>query len=205
MIRRLLIPLLGSGLLLAAGAGSALGKCEGANPPPDLCSAIVADLSVGGPIGTFQAGTATSISVVVSQGEQPFDAAGVALTFTSIAGGPAIREQALPTEDQGVWRADVTLPGSGAWMVAAAVVDRNGSAFDVGINTVQVAEAPKAPPAPPTTPTPPVSPTTPALPIAMLVAGLGAMALLANGIRDRARRRGVGVATTATAAGNEQA
>ena len=32
MIRRLLIPLLGSGLLLAAGASTVLGKCEGPNP-----------------------------------------------------------------------------------------------------------------------------------------------------------------------------
>jgi hypothetical protein len=209
MIRRLLIPLFGSGLLLAAGASTVLGKCDGPNPPADICSGIVANMDIGG-IGTFTpgtpttvkgfvAGTAMSVNVSISQGERPFETVGMALNFTSAVDGTRIRVQATASGQPGLWHADVTLPSGGAWMVVAAVVEANGSASNVGINTVQVAKAPQAPPATPTTPTPPVSPATPALPIAMLVAGLGAAALLASGMRDRARRRGVGAAAGGTA------
>ena len=61
MIRRLLIPLIGSGLLLAAGAGTALGKCEGPNPP-SFCPDVVAELHVA-PFGVGHAGTATGVDV----------------------------------------------------------------------------------------------------------------------------------------------
>ena len=73
MLRRLLVPLLGSTLLLAAGATTALGKCEGPNPPT-FCSEVVASLDGGGTATAFRAGDPTDVNVVVSQGEQPFEA-----------------------------------------------------------------------------------------------------------------------------------
>ena len=196
MIRRLLIPLLGSGLLVAGTATGVLAKCEGPNPPPQ-CSEVVATMSgPDGTFGTFTSGTTRSVDVSVSQGELPFDAAGVAITFTHLGDSKVLRVQAASTGQPGMWRADVTLPNSGIWTVVAAIVTKDGNAYSAPMETIQVAKAPKAPP---TASTPPVSPTPPVLPIALLVAGLAAAALLATGMRERSRRRAIGATGAATA------
>ena len=195
MIRRLLIPLLGSGLLLAGTATGALAKCEGPNPPPQ-CSEVVASMNIGGSVGSFTADTQKSVVVSVSQGELPFDAAGVAITFSHLGDSKVMRVQATSTGQPGMWRADVTLPTNGIWTVVAAIVTKDGNAYSAPMDTIQVAKAPKAPP---TASTPPVTPTPPVLPIALLVAGLAAAALLATGMRERSRRRSIGATGAATA------
>jgi hypothetical protein len=197
MIRRLLIPLLGSGLLLAGTATGVLAKCEGPNPPPQ-CSDVVASMNIGGSAGTFTADTQKSVVVSVSQGELPFDAAGVAITFSHLGDTKVYRVQTTSTGQPGMWRADVTLPTSGIWTVVAAIVTVDGNAYSAPMETIQVAKAPQAPPA--TTPTPPASPTPPVLPIALLLAGLAAAALLATGMRERSRRRTAGAGAAMGAA-----
>ena len=72
MIRRLLVPLLGAGLLLAMTAGSAFAKCEGPNPP-EFCKTVAVSLNVGGG-GVFHAGTVESVTIDVSLSEQPYEA-----------------------------------------------------------------------------------------------------------------------------------
>lgn len=187
MIRRLLLPLLGSALLLAASAGSALGKCEG-NDQAEFCSEVIVDLSVGG--GIFHAGTQESVVINLSMGERPFEALGVVLSFNSTRAGTAVREPATATGQPGTWQADVLLPAGGSWDVFAQVVTADGSAYRIPLETIQVARAPDLPPA--TTPVaPPVTPT-PVLPNALLVAGIAAAALSGLAIRDRSRRRTAG-------------
>ena len=202
MIRRFVLPLLGSGLLLAGTATGVLAKCEGPNPPA-FCSEVVANIDVG-TLGTYTAGTGMpgtadhfaagvekSVNVFVSKGEQPYDAVSVMLSFISYPDGTLVRAQAKPTAQPGQWRADVTLPADGTWRVDAYVTDRNGLTLTLPIDTLQVWKAPAAPPSggTPTTPAPPIAPTRPALPIALLVAGLAAAGMVAARLRDRARRR----------------
>ncbi|MEP6807614.1 MAG: hypothetical protein ABI978_03330 [Chloroflexota bacterium] len=191
MIRRLLIPLIGSGLLLAAGAGTALGKCEGPNPP-SFCQDVVAELNVG-PFGVVHAGTATGVDVSVWQGDNAFDALSVTLTFTLVGNGTMVSQLATATTVPGQWHADMLLPSTGTWAVVAKVIDRNGIARNLQTEVVQVTEPPVAPPGTPVTP-PPTNPTLPALPIALLVAALAVAGLLAGQMRSRARRRTAGAA-----------
>lgn len=186
MIRRLLIPLLGSGLLLAATAGSALAKCEGTDPKPEFCSQLIVDLRASDG-GIFQAGTSEAVTVQLSRGEQPFEALGVNLTFTS-GDGTTVRESAIATSRAGIWEAEVLLPVGGRWEAFAQVVTADGSAIDVGLQAIQVPRVELPPASTPVTP-PPATPTSPILPIGLGVAALGAAALLAQGIRERSKRR----------------
>jgi hypothetical protein len=200
MIRRLAIPLLGSGLLLAASAGSALAKCEGPNPPA-FCSEVIVSMNVAGG-GTLQAGTAESVDVSVSEGEQPLPAMGVVLTFSRLADGTEVRVYATATSVPGLWSAEVNLPDGGGWTARAQVVTNTGADYLVQVQTSSGVVMPVgSPPKPPvTTPTaPPVTPAAPAWPI---VLGLGfiAAALLGGGAAwGRTRRRTAGAAGSAAA------
>jgi hypothetical protein len=212
MIRRLLVPLLASGLLLAATAGSAFAKCEeGADPQPDFCSQVQVSLNVGGGPGAYQAGTPTSFAVFqagtnesfnlyVSLGEQPLDAMAVALTFVK-NGETRVRVQAAPTSQPGEWTGEVQLPEDGFWAVTAQVVDANGAASLVTMQPIRVSQPAKPPTATPITP-PPAPPAAPTLPIALLLAGIAAAAVAGQTI-GRSRRRTAGAAApsgTATSA-----
>ncbi len=197
MIRRLLIPFLGSGLLLAASAGSALAKCEGPNPP-DFCSQVVGSIDFGSTGSTIRAGTETSIRVWVTRGEQPTAIRSVGLVLARIGDATVVNATAELVEP-GLWRTTVNLPLAGAWTVAAEVVDVDGNTTRLNLDAVNAAPAAKAQPPTTTPPATPINPAPPALPIALLVAGLAAVTLLASGIRDRARRR-VAQATTGVSA-----
>lgn len=198
MIRRLLIPLLGSGLLLAATAVSALAKCEG-DPQPEFCNQVIVDINVGGVGGIFHAGTQESVDVSVSLAERPFDAESVALIFGRVSDGTTVRAEATATDQPGLWRTDVLLPNGGSWTVVAEVVTPDGELTRFPMETMQVASPPNLPPS--TTPvTPPVTPTTPALPIALLAAGIAAAVLGGFVLRDRARRRTAGAPAPSGAA-----
>jgi hypothetical protein len=189
MIRRTLVPLIASGLLLAATAGSALAKCEGPNPPA-FCSEVVASVSNGG--GSYlrlTAGEATTVDVAVTQGEQPFAAESVVLVFHRVAGGDAIE---IPAQGGagGIWHAEVTLPEGGSWTVVAELgVD--GMTQRMTYEPFRVAAAPQAPDGPVATPATPISPAPPVLPIALAIAAVAvaAGALTAAALRGRARRR----------------
>jgi hypothetical protein len=189
MIRRLLIPLLGSGLLLAASAGIAMAKCEGPNPPA-FCSQVVASMDFGSSGSVLRAGSDTPIRIWVTQGEQPLAASSVALVFARIADGSTVRAVAAPAGEAGLWRSDVNLPAGGGWTVVAEIVGADGMQR-LPLETVRAA-APLTPPGnQPATPAPPVTPTLPALPIALLVAAVAVAGLVAVGLRQRSRRRGV--------------
>ena len=187
MIRRLLIPLFASGFLLAATAGSALGKCEGADPQPEFCSEVVASLTYGSG-GSLQAGEDVSILVSVSKGEQPFDATSVVLTFVSVADGSRIEATATAASQPGNWRAEVNLPDTGIWTVTTQVVGADGAAYPIDGGRIRVDQPPEVPPVQ-TPATPPVTPSTPALPIALLLAGIAAAAIGSQVVRDRSRRQ----------------
>ena len=185
--RRLLIPIVASGLLLAATAGSAFAKCEGPNPP-DFCKEVVASMTVGGG-GYFQTGIENSVTILVSQGEQPYAAQSVSVALWQ-PGKDTIHAQATAVTGQpGLWRAVVTLPEGGNWMSNAEVVDAQGVTLTLTLQSIQaVGDAPKAPPA--STPVPPAPPTFPALPVLL---GLGLLAVAgaaAFGLRQRTRRQG---------------
>lgn len=199
MIRRLFIPLLGSGLLLAATAGSAVAKCEG-DPQPEFCKQVIVDLNVGGVGGIFHAGTTESVDINVSLAERPFDATSVALIFGRIADGTTVRADAMATDQPGLWRADVLLPEGGSWTVVAEVVSPDGELVRFPVQTVQVPPAPNLPPAYTPPVTPPTTPTSPILPIALLAAGIAAAALTGLAIRDRSRRRTAGAPAPSGAA-----
>jgi hypothetical protein len=186
MIRRLLIPLLGSGLLLAASTSSVFAKCEGPNPP-EFCKEVAVSLNLGGP-GAMHAGTLETVAIQVSKSEQPYDAEAVTLTFARVADGTAVRVAATATPVAGMWTADVNLPNGGSWTVVAEVVGADGSESTVSVDTIQVFRPPALPPS--TTPvTPPVAPGPPILPIVLLVAGIAAAGLAGRLILDRTRRR----------------
>jgi hypothetical protein len=191
MIRRLLIPLLGSGLLLAASAGSALAKCEGPNPPA-FCQQTVASMDLGSAGATMRAGIEAPVRVWVSRGEQPADAISVTLVFARIADATVVRAEAQPSGEAGLWRGSVNLPAGGGWTVVAEVVDIDGTLQRLNLDTLRVGEPltpPRDQPATPATPATPVTPNLPALPIALLVAGVAAAALVASRMRQRSRRR----------------
>jgi hypothetical protein len=186
--RRLFVPLLASGLLLAASAGSAFAKCEGPNPP-EFCSQVVAQLSVLTTTGTFQAGTATAVDISVSRGEQPYQAQKVWLTFTRWADDSMVTAFATATTQAGLWRANVNLPSVGSWTVVANVVDAQGAAVRQPLDAVQVAPRTEPPAQPPvSTPTPPAPPSAPLLPIGLALAALAAAGAAAVGMRQRTRR-----------------
>lgn len=191
MIRRLLIPLLGSGLLLAATAGSALAKCEGPEPP-EFCKDVVVNLNIGGGGGTLQAGIRENVAIDVSLGEQPYDATSVVLTFARVADGDAVVVPATASVRPGLWTAEVLLPDGGSWTVVAQVIAPDGTETMVPYNTIQVAKAPDLPPVnspvtpPPTTPATPISPI---LPIGLGLAALAAAGLGGQAIRERSKRR----------------
>ena len=204
MFRRLLIPLLGSGLLLAASAGSAFAKCEGPNPKPAFCSEVIVSLNVAGG-GTLLAGTSQSVDISVSEGEQPLPAMGVVLTFSRLADGTEIRVYATATPVPGLWSAEVKLPATGGWTARAQVVTNTGADYLVQVQTTWGVVMPvgSPPKAPVTTPaTPPVTPAAPAWPIALGLAFIAA-AVLGGGLafgRSRRRTATVGAgASTATA------
>ena len=194
MIRRLLIPLLGSGLLLAATAGSALAKCEGPNPPA-FCSEVV--VGFGDTSASFQAGRPETVVFTVSQGEQPFDAMGVTLTFISLKDDSRIVVPATATNSPGLWRAEVNLPDSGIWNTYAQVVTNTGAAYRIFVERASVTLPPPPPVQKPIT-APPVTPTAPVLPIALVLGGLAAAALAGVVIRDRSRRRTAAAGIAAT-------
>ncbi|MEP7041180.1 MAG: hypothetical protein ABI864_06350 [Chloroflexota bacterium] len=191
MIRRILIPLLGSGLLLAATAGSAFAKCEGPNPP-EFCKSVAVSLNIGGGEGTLQAGTRETVAIDVSLSEQPYEATNVVLTFARVADGTVVTVPATASVRSGLWTAEVLLPNGGSWTVVADVVTPDGTASSMSLDTIQVSKPPALPPsATPITP-PPVPPISPILPIGLGLAGLTAVALLGLGIRDRIHRRAAG-------------
>ena len=110
MLRRRFIPLLASGLLLAATAGSALAKCEeGADPMPEFCSEVIVSF-LNNSQSDLQAGVARTLSLNVSQGEQPFAATGVILSFDNQQDGSLIQVPASATAQPRLLRADVTHP-----------------------------------------------------------------------------------------------
>ncbi len=199
MIRRLLVPLLGSGLLLAATAGSALAKCEASvDPKPPECSMIVAILDVGGAVP--QAGTSQSVDIYLSQGEQPFTAQTVVLILTGNTDEPRLTATATATGQAGRWTAELLLPAEGSWTAAAQLEYVIGQPFEVEVNTDWGGILPaRAPEAPPVT-APPVVPGSPVLPIGLAIAGLAAAALAGQVIRDRSRRRTAGTAVSAQTA-----
>jgi hypothetical protein len=201
MIRRMLIPLIGSGLLLAASAGSALAKCEAnVDPKPAECSMIVAILDVGG--GVPQAGTKQSVDLYLSQGEQPFTAQTVVLILTGNTDEPRLTAEATATGQPGRWTAELLLPDEGSWTVSAQLEYVIGQPFEVEVNTPWAGILPaRAPEAPPVTspPVAPAAPASPVLPIAVVLGGLAAAALAAQFLRDRSRRRTAGIAATSTA------
>ena len=195
MIRRLLIPLLGSGLLLAASASSVFAKCEGPNPP-EFCKEVAVSLNVGGP-GAMHAGTLETIAIQVSKSEQPYDAEAVTLTFARVADGTAVRVAATATPVDGMWTADVLLPNGGSWTVVAEVVGADGTDSTISVDTIQVFRPPALPPSTtPVTP-PPVAPGPPILPIALLIASIAAIAgITGQVLREGARRRAADVPAT---------
>ena len=199
MIRRLLVPLLGSGLLLAATASSAFAKCEGPNPP-DFCKSVAVSLNIGGGAGLLQAGTRETVTIDVSLAEQPYPATSVVLTFARVADGTAVRVRATESVRPGLWTADVLLPDGGSWTVVADVVNPDGSFRTMALDTIQVAKPPAVPPSStPLTP-PPAAPILPILPIGLGLVGLAAVALLGQAIRDRTRRRTAGAAVSTASA-----
>jgi hypothetical protein len=201
MIRRLLVPLLGSGLLLNATAGSALAKCEMPEPKPAFCSEIIVGLRVSGG-GMVQAGTRESLLVDISQGEQPFAATSVLITLLD-ADGTTLWAPAAATSQPGNWTAEVTLPDGGSWRVTAHIVGANGGTYELAVNPDWGNILPALPPAkaPTSAPTtaPPVTPASPVLPIALVLGALAAAAVAGQVIRDRSRRR---AADAGVAAGN---
>jgi hypothetical protein len=197
MLRRLLIPLAGSGLLLAATAGSAFAKCEGPNPPA-ACSEVV--VSLPDSVGSFEAGTPETVLVSVSQGEQPFtEAMGVVLQFVNAGDGSRLDVPAAATTQPGLWRAVVTLPATGVWETYAQVVTNGGADYRLFVERVRVAQPP-APPAAKPVAAPPVASTPPILPIALGLAGLAAAALTVQAVRSR--RRTAAAAPAASTAGD---
>ena len=197
MIRRFLIPLLGSGLLLGATAGSALAKCE-ADPQPAFCSEVVVSINLAGG-GMPQAGTLETLLVDVSQGERPFTAAtSVELTLVD-ADGTTVRAPATITSP-GLWTAEVTLPNAGSWSVMADVVTGAGDEYRIPVygewgELLPVLPADEAPTtAPPVTP---AAPASPVLPIVLLLGLLAAAAIAGQLIRDRSRRRTAGATASA--------
>ena len=191
MIRRFLIPLLGTGLLLGATAGSALAKCEeAADPKPAFCSEVVVSLTVAGG-GMPEAGKLETLLVNVSQGEQPFSAAtGVVLTLLD-ADGTKVRASATVTSP-GLWTAEVTLPSAGSWSVMAQVVTDAGDEYRIPVygdwgELLPVLPADEAPAAAP--PVTPAAPASPVPPIVLLLGLLAVAAIAGQLIRDRSRRR----------------
>ena len=204
MIRRILLPLLGSGLLLAATAGSAFAKCEGPNPP-DFCKSVAVSLNIGGGGGVLQAGLRETVTVDVSLAEQPIEATSVVLTFARVADGSVVTVPATASVRTGLWTAEVLLPNGGSWTVVADVVTPDGTARSMSLDTIQVAKPPTLPPSTtPITP-PPTTPIPPILPIALGLAGLAAVALLGQSIRDRSRRRTAGATAAVGTASAERA
>jgi hypothetical protein len=201
MIRRLFVPLLGSALLLAASAGSALGKCEGANPP-SACSALVVSMEVGGNRG-IQAGTAETVKISIARGDTHLDAMGIVLTFARAGDASRVRIPATATPVPGLWTAEVLLPDGGSWSVMAQVVDLGGNASLVPVHTTWGSVVPALPPTSPPVTGPPVTPASPVLPIAQLLGLLAAAAVAGQLMRDRSRRRtaaaGAASASAATA------
>jgi len=187
MIRRLLIPLLGSGLLLAATTGSALAKCEeGADPMPEFCSEVIASFLNNSQSG-LQVGVPRTVSINVSQGEQPFEAIGVVLSLVNQQDGSQVQVPAAATAQPGLWRAEVSLPSKGIWVTYAQVVTNTGANYRIYMERLRVV-LPPAPPPVETPVTPPaVTPLAPALPIALILAGLATAAVGGQLIRSRRR------------------
>ena len=184
MLRRLLVPLAGSTLLLALGATTVLGKCEGPNPP-SFCAEVVVSLDGGGTATAFRAGDTTDVNVVVTQGEQPFDAASVLLTFARVGDGALVSAPATRTSTPGLWHAAISLPSAGSWTIAADVADPSGGTRQVAVLTIQAADPRPAPPA-----TKPVTPpASPLLPWLLLLGGGAVVAatIAMSGARARAR------------------
>jgi hypothetical protein len=178
MIRRLLIPLLGAGLLLAGTTGSAFAKCE--NPDAAArCEDVLASVEFGG-TGTIHAGSETPVTIGVSRGERPFEATSVALVFTHLADETVVSVEARASGEPGTWLAEVELPAGGVWSLAAWV---DGVAVRKDVELLRIREPV----------TPPVTPTTPVLPIVLGFAGLAAAGLAWQTLRAR-RRAGAGVA-----------
>ena len=199
MIRRILIPLLGSGLLLAATAGSAFAKCEMPNPP-EFCKSVAVSLNIGGGGGVLQAGLRETVTVDVSLAEQPIEATSVVLTFARVADGSVVTVPATASVRTGLWTAEVLLPNGGSWTVVADVVTPDGTARSMSLDTIQVAKPPAVPPTTtPVTP-PPATPISPILPIGIGLAALGAAAVLGQAVRERSRRRTAGAAVNTASA-----
>ncbi len=194
MLRRLFVPLLGSTLLLAVGATTVLGKCEGPNPPT-FCSEVVVSLDGGGTATAFRAGDPTDVNLVVTQGEQPFEASSVLITFARVADGALVTVPATRAGTPGVWHAAVSLPAAGSWTIAADVADPAGGTRQVSVLTIQAADPRPTPPA-----TKPVAPpTSPLVPWLVLLAGGAIGALLL--VRDRRARARAGMAPTPVSIG----
>lgn len=189
MIRRLLVPLLGAGLLLAATAGSAFAKCEGPSAP-EFCKSVAVSLNIGGG-GVLQAGTTEAVTIDVSLGEQPYEATSVTLSFARVADGTTVLVPATASVRPGLWTAEVLLPNGGSWTVVAEIVTPDGVESSVALDTMQVAKPPALPPS--TTPATPPPGAPPILPIVLVIAGFGAAGLAAQVLRAR-RRAGAGVA-----------
>jgi hypothetical protein len=188
--RRLVIPMLGSAMLLAATVGSAAAKCEMPDPPA-FCDEVIANVDFGGTGSTIRAGLDTQVRIWVSRGEQPIEPTSVTLVFARVADSVVVRAEATESAEAGLWRAQVTLPAGGSWTLVAEIDGIDGAMQRLSIATLQVRQPLVAPdePGTPANPAAPINPTLPALPIALLVAGLAAAALFAPALRDRTRRR----------------
>ena len=95
MIRRLLIPLLASALLLTVTAGAAFAKCEGPNPPA-FCQQTVASMDFGSAGSSIRAGAQTPVRLWVIRGEQPADEITVTPSSSRIGGTAVVRARPSP-------------------------------------------------------------------------------------------------------------
>jgi len=195
MIRRLLASIVAGGLLLTGTAGTALAKCEGADPQPAFCHEIRVELNTSGGVGTFVAGRPTSFDLFqagirktfdiwLALGDDPVNATSVTITFTSDADGRQLRVAATAMSQPGRWTAEVLLPDAGTWSVIAQVVDVNAAEYRVAVEPVHVGLPAVR------SVTTPVSPAVPALPVALGLVGVAAAVLRRQLIRDSARAAG---------------
>lgn len=190
--RRLVLPLLGSTLLLGAVAGSALGKCEGEDPPA-FCDEAMATIDFGSSGASLGAGIESPVRLWLFRGEQPIDVSSVTLVFNRVSDQATVSIQGRPSGEPGLWLSDVELPAGGGWTVVAEFSAVDGIMERVPLDTLRVREPLAAPgdePGTPVTPTAPAPPSVPALPIALLVAGIVAVALFVPSVRGRIRRGG---------------
>ena len=185
VLDRLFVPALAASLLTLAAAGVALGKCEDGSPEADnpACQAISATLETG---GSMAAGATTTVSLWVSQGEQPFWPMSAEVVFHRIADGTTLTVALDPAAEEGRFTADVNLPQGGHWTVVAQVRDLEGRTAILPLETIRVRDLP-APTVDRGRSSPAAPLNVPAWPWALL-GGVLAMGLGAAALRGRRRQ-----------------